>query len=989
MRTVTMFWIALVMFGSKLQAQEIEPEELRPGLITTIVDGKGTRIVRLEPTVALNWSEKEAGHPRLSPEKETITWEGYLNVFRNGKYRFDAILRGDLKVQVNGKLVYSANSSDSKLISGQEVELTSGVWPIQVNYVRPMGQARLELWWKLPQTPPEPIPHESLGHLPAKRTAELITQNEAEHGRLLFEEHACIRCHQANPDDLVGKGLLPRTGPNLTKIGSRVNSGWLTSWLADPKKLRPNTTMPDLFADDAEGKQELEAVTAYLVSLKGNEQPPRSNLNINQLNQSVNRGRALFTTTGCLACHQDKPKAEVKDPVGSIHGFGSTTGALANYQLGAIGSKLTPAWLQVFLQNPHANNPTTRMPNMSLNGEEARDLANFLASTSDSNIPKEFKPTSGANLKELIEKGKKLVTSKGCVNCHEFPKEVKTEYSSDLSQLRTKTDKGCLAATPEKRSPQFGFTAVQKKALQGFLKTGLDGAGSEATSYQARQALKRFNCMNCHIREGEGGLSTETMEAMQRLEKGENIDDVRPPVLTGVGHKMRSSWFKQVLTGGGRARSWMSLRMPQYGEANVGNLHVGLTKIEGAELDDSVRQIELNAAKIEAGRSIVGKTGLGCISCHDIAGFSNAGTRGPDLSTTTNRVRYEWYRRWLEQPQRMVAGTRMPQVFIDGKSTFPSVLNGHGDSQAEAMWAYMSLGQALPLPVGIEPPKGVVLVPGKEPLIFRTFLGEAGNRTITVGFPEGLAIGFDANECRLAVAWAGNFLDVSKVWNERGGNQAKLLGPRFWNGPQGQPFAISDSSLPPDFSARAKDPAYGLELPHLQVFQGKKRVHFLGYAIDSKGMPTFRYQVLSGDSDSVITVTERIEPNKAAAATGVLRKFTVEIPAKQNLWLNLGEAGSPRVFQGNSELKFDAKSGIPDEVTAGRLVVLPEGESGIVLRVNATNPNLKWNFHPKQGGGWSVLLKLPASETATKLEFTGNSWKVPRVEPSLLKALEE
>jgi hypothetical protein len=45
----------------------------------------------------------------------------------------------------------------------------------------------------------------------------------------------------------------------------------------------------------------------------------------------------------------------------------------------------------------------------------------------------------------------------------------------------------------------------------------------------------------------------------------------------------------------------------------------------------------------------------------------------------------------------------MPAVFLNGMSPLDSVPQG-ADAQAEAMWAYLLLGNKLPLPVGMEPP---------------------------------------------------------------------------------------------------------------------------------------------------------------------------------------------------------------------------------------------------------------------------------------------
>ncbi len=168
---------------------------------------------------------------------------------------------------------------------------------------------------------------------------------------------------------------------------------------------------------------------------------------------------------------------------------------------------------------------------------------------------------------------------------------------------------------------------------------------------------------------------------------------ITPPPLTGVGHKLRTSWLRQVLTGAGRARPWMGLRMPQFGAAQVGKLPEMLAALEGADPDDTVHKVKLTPELLKVGRQLVGKSAFGCVSCHDLAGQPNSGIRGPDLASSKERVRYDWYLRWLEQPQRMQPGTRMPTVFPGGKSLLEGVLMGNAEAQAEAMWGYLSLGR--------------------------------------------------------------------------------------------------------------------------------------------------------------------------------------------------------------------------------------------------------------------------------------------------------
>ena len=99
---------------------------------------------------------------------------------------------------------------------------------------------------------------------------------------------------------------------------------------------------------------------------------------------------------------------------------------------------------------------------------------------------------------------------------------------------------------------------------------------------------------------------------------------------------------------------------------------------------------------------------------------------------------------------------------------------------------------------------------------------DAGSRAVAVGFPSGVSAAFDAHTCRLAYAWSGPFLDASPVWDGRGGNPAHVLGPHIWNAPAGCPVGATTSNEPPDFAARAKDPAFGAGLPEGKLFDGRR-----------------------------------------------------------------------------------------------------------------------------------------------------------------------
>jgi cbb3-type cytochrome oxidase cytochrome c subunit len=721
----------LLFLGAPLRAAEFDAE-LRAGLVATFRDGatpRPTEIIRLEPTIALQLKTGESAHPRLRPDG-SVVWQGQVNVPRNGGYRFRVRLRGQFRLLVGPQEALRAEVSGAEpaLKDGPEIQLKGGRLSLQAEFTRLPGLARVEVVWQGPGFREEPLPYEAVGHLPDKAPARLAADTLAERGRYLAEELNCFRCHKAE-ENKVAAGLAWRPAPDLSRVGERISPVWLDRWLLAPRELLPGAIMPEMFPRTAQGGVERYAVGRYLASLGGpfKHEPARPRHD----DGGLRRGEQLFAAVGCVVCHGGGREDEKPTLAGSFYGTRSS------YPLRTLGTKTSADRLSAYLRNPHVIDPAGRMPNMLLTPNESADLARFLCQSRDEKLEAEavvapsrvqmvesFKrvenrPEELAEFEKLRaneqwqDLGKRLVIDRGCNNCHTIAPDGKPfatmQANADLDDLRKPTSQqsGCLANKAEKRgaAPLFDLKAEDRQALRAFLNEGLAGGGGPAPTHAARVTLQRYNCLTCHQRDGEGGLTKELTEQLRRFEKAETAEAVSPPPLTGVGHKLQTQWLRQVLVGAGRARPWMGLRMPQFGEIHVGQLADALAALEGTEADGVIHKVALTAGKLEAGRQLVGKNAFGCISCHDIAGIPTTGTRGPDLATTSQRVRYHWYLRWLEQPQRMQPGTRMPAVIADGKSLVGNVLNGNSEAQAEAMWGYLSQGNKLLLPVGVENPK--------------------------------------------------------------------------------------------------------------------------------------------------------------------------------------------------------------------------------------------------------------------------------------------
>jgi hypothetical protein len=432
--------------------------------------------------------------------------------------------------------------------------------------------------------------------------------------------------------------------------------------------------------------------------------------------------------------------------------------------------------------------------------------------------------------------------------------------------------------------------------------------------------------------------------------------------------------------------------MPQFGEANVAQLPYQLTAVDGVAANAEVRQFDYDAEHIEMGRFLVGKKGFGCVSCHDIAGRPNFGTRGPDLATMQHRVRFEWYMRWIDDPQRMQPGTRMPTVFPNGTSAIKSVLQGDGRLQAAAIWEYLSLGANLPLPEGLDPIRGLVVEPGTRARVMRTFMPGAGTRAIAVGFPHGVSVAFDASQCRLAYAWSGGFLDATPIWTNRGGNPATLQGSKFWETPAGFPWEATGSpGQPPEWSGRP-DPALGAPLGEGEKYDGRVRLSFLDYGVSPDGTPTFHYELEPREADLAaprLEIHETVRSLQNLAGVGVARDFRLRPNRPGVAWFLVAfSSDRPRVLDLDGRPRDLAEGVEVWEYAALRHALLLNGEpTGLQLAKVVSAPNSsRWRIE-RQANTWRVSLWFPMQPAAADIPLRLDIQAPYRDDPLMIREL--
>ena len=415
-----------------------------------------------------------------------------------------------------------------------------------------------------------------------------------------------------------------------------------------------------------------------------------------------------------------------------------------------------------------------------------------------------------------------------CAKCHglleqQWDKSPVVPAARPLAQLTAKQPTGCLATKPQSGVPKFDLTDRQRVVILAQL--GTQGALAEPLTpeQQITRTLTTLNCYACHARDRRGGV-----EGLRRDYLGSNGevdlgDEGRiPPHLTGVGAKLKTEWLKSVLWKGGAVRPYMATRMPQFGEANVRALPELFAKADLPQPPLAGPIPDGAAAKF--GRKLVGVGGLTCIACHNFAGKPSLGIPALDISTTGERLRADWFRRYLIDPQAFRPGTRMPSFWPNGVATNKDILGGDSDKQIAAIWAYLGKGKTADLPDGLVQGKQEI-VAETEAVIYRHFIAGAGSRAIGVAYPEKANLAFDADQMRLALLWQGPFIDAAKHRTGRGTGDETPLGHNLIKGPPGAPFAVLAS-------ATAAWPQ------EMGIAAGYK---FLGYRLDAQRRPTFRY----------------------------------------------------------------------------------------------------------------------------------------------------
>ena len=719
--------------------------------------------------------------------------------------------------------------------------------------------------------------------------------DKAEHGHVLAEELNCAACH-----DGVVQGKM-KGAPDLMEVGSRVSSAYLELYLNDPQAVHPGTTMPDVLGslEEVEKKKVSASIVAYLGTLTRTEGKEEAVVVGN-----AKQGREIYHQVGCVACHapHDEAGKEVK-----------VKGALS---LKHLAGKYHEGELARFLADPLEVRPGGRMPDMNLSSKEAADIAAFLVESSVSRTP--------APNAELVKLGKANFEKYNCASCHEAGVKVGEKFKV------TDFTKGCLSEG-EATGADYDLSKGQVDALRELFKA----PPKLELEDQIGLKLTQLNCISCHERGDFGGVMEELDFYFHSTEEALGNEARIPPPLTGIGGKLKEGWLNKVLYDGLRVRSYMSVRMPSYGEKALAGM-VELLRAEDAgklsKVDFAPPTRETRPMVNNGGHLLLGNKGLNCIACHNYNGKESPGMKGLDLITSFQRLEPEWFNDFMRAPSKHRKGIIMPSFWPGGVAVQQDILSGDTEAQLNALWYQFSLGRSARDPSGLKTAPTKLEV-GDQVRVYRGRSKVAGYRGVAVGFPEGLSYAFNAKNGSLTSLWSGEF--VSANWRSQAAGDFKPVGKvasLF------QDVAFIEGEIPEQWPLRPITTKEEPENPD-PTYPRQHGYAFKGYFFGEKGTPTFLYKC--GD----VEISDQLKILKLSDdKNGFSRTFEF-----------ISEKSTTLIFR---VMAGDVKAGGDGVFATPEVQVLGVGEKALLREM-------------KEGAGKELLVPIPVGvgKTSYTLEY--------------------
>lgn len=713
-----------------------------------------TSIERVDPDIAFDWAGN-APDERLPFGKFTAEWTGTLLLRSEEKYQFHAFTQGRVWLTVNGQKVLEGHSEQPAWISGPEIALSFGDQPFELKFEKTGESAQLKLFWSSGEFPLEPVPYHVLFLRDPAEELALI-----EKGRRQYESLRCGSCHP------LSFGSERLAAPSLKHIGAGTRRDWLIDKLMTGPESPPPATTGHKMPGFGLSREDAVAIVAALTShaapadlLRGS--PPKES----ERNKDLQAGRTLIRSIGCLACHSWNSQGEVTDFSGGV--------------LDAVAKRRSGDWITTWLADPGRINPSHRMPVFNLSEKERSQIVQALSAGAATEFPASTGPDPNA---ETLARGLNLIEKARCANCHEIP--WLTSKPSPVKSLADAAVKWSDACGPmaDRAKHRPGFRQADMKAIEAWVRYGNHSAAESPTetavsSVKGRRLLERKNCLNCHDRDDNRGLSRLAASIAKADETLTGLHmTLIPPRLNAVGDRMVDASLAEAIRGEQKAPrlNWLKVRMPKFNHGQVEQAALLRHLIDHDRIPDAApgkhglpqqgaRNANPDPQQILAGRELLGGKGFSCVACHAVKDYTPKvtalGTRGSNLFLIGQRMRTDYFFRWTRSPLRVMPGVEMPNY----QRPHEFILPGQLDQQLVAIWQALN-DPALTAPTNPAVVEQLLTVGDNEPVrVVRDVFTVPGTADETVahsyafGLPGGQGILVDLDTMNVRGWTLGDF----------------------------------------------------------------------------------------------------------------------------------------------------------------------------------------------------------------------------------------
>lgn len=376
-----------------------------------------------------------------------------------------------------------------------------------------------------------------------EKQPDLAAQGEAR-----FRQMFCTTCHslavtRAGETALIGGDI----GPELTKVGTKVNIDWLAAWLRDPQSSLPHALMPRYQWSDEDLYKVTHYITASLtdadlLSDVPKLHPPKP--------EDIQLGRRVFLEKGCVSCHVVQGFPQQKDFGPDLASIGSKN--VSQLEFGASKIKRTlVSYIQAKITDPLSVNPAARMPQYHLTPADLDAITTALLSMtgtpSSSGLARLIIPRTQPGFRPTGSFGRIYERYK-CAVCHRFNGYGGT-LAPDLSFEGSRVQRQWIIdflKNPQTlrpsltfRMPQFNMTDEEAKTTAEYLGMVFQSPSVDLTEANRQRFAPgfaamgkqlyevKYQCQACHTIGSSGGYVG--------------------PNLSNAGNWLNAGWIRQWL----------------------------------------------------------------------------------------------------------------------------------------------------------------------------------------------------------------------------------------------------------------------------------------------------------------------------------------------------------------------------------------------------------------------------------------------------------